>query len=102
MEKWKNETTTNTRVVVGQDEKIKKQEGRGGVGGRRTAQLETMKQAKGWKSVVQQREETEGRRGAAKIVFILKAKWKEKLSTVNNCRVDGGRGGVPKGGGAGW
>lgn len=44
---WKNETTTNTRVVVGQDEKIKKQEGRGGVGGRRTAQLETMKQAKG-------------------------------------------------------
>lgn len=51
--------------------------------------------------MVQQREETEGRRGAAKIVFILKAKWKEKLSTVNNCRVEGGRGGVPKGGGAG-
>lgn len=28
VEKWKNETTTNTRVVVGQDEKIKKQKGR--------------------------------------------------------------------------
>lgn len=41
------------------------------------------------------REKTEGRRGAAKIVFILKAKWREKLSTVNNCRGEGGRGGVP-------
>lgn len=36
-----------------------------------------------------ERREREGRRRAAKIVFILKAKWKEKLSTVNNCR--GGR-----------
>lgn len=33
VEKWKNETTTNTRVVVGQDEKIKKQ--KGGCGMRR-------------------------------------------------------------------
>lgn len=43
--------------------------------------------------MVQQREkgEREGRRRAAKIVFILKAKWKEKLSTVNNCRGGGGR-----------
>lgn len=49
--------------------------------------------------MVQQREkgEREGRRRAAKIVFILKAKWKEKLSTVNNCR--GGEEGERRGGG---
>lgn len=35
-------------------------------------------------------------------MFILKAKWKEKLSTVNNCRGGGGEGGERRGdGGAG-
>lgn len=38
-----------------------------------------------------ERRERKGCRRAAKIVFILKAKWKEKLSTVNNCRGGGGR-----------
>lgn len=46
-----------------------------------------------------ERREREGRRRAAKIVFILKAKWKEKLSTVNNCR--GGEEGERRGGGGG-